>query len=82
MRITKSNIEYYLSLLNGKLDYPLYLDIAYGGYKLLTQDNHEVVPYRMTARECYYVVYGMYNNICNNERIKYYESIENNEKHI
>ena len=61
MRLSVKNIEWYVGLYNGISDLQISLDIAYGGYKLLTSDGYELVPYRMTCRECYYVVLGMYN---------------------
>ena len=66
MRVTRKQLEYYVSILNGHLEEhnKVTLDISYGGYKLMC-DHMELVPYRMTCRECYYVVLGMLNNeIC------------------
>lgn len=60
-RLSVKNLEWYIGLYNGKAKYPISLDIAYGGYKLITHDMHELVPYRMSCRECYYVLLGMYN---------------------
>lgn len=68
-RITKSNIEYYISLVNAHMDRNIELDIAYGGYKLVWSDTHnEITPYRMTCRECYYCINAMFNTIVGLER--------------
>ena len=72
MRITKTNLEHYVAVLNSLSSKNYILDIVYGGYKICelleNSGEREISRYRLTARECFYCLDTMINYIENEKR--------------